>query len=257
MELWSPEHIKTLLPALGVMLIISAFLRLLLGNKSLKVRMIPIQIIACLLLLLEVGKQVVSWKQGYDLYHLPFHFCSLFLLVLPLMAFYRGKYQRFTNAISAATCTSLLLLMLIYPNLIYSGGNIQNFFNHYLDFHTVAFHNLVMLASFLVIALQLHDPQPKGEPKAILLFVACFCAVSASMAQILKTNYANYYSCNIAPLEAVRVSLQDVLGYSVTQILYVLIVSALNFGFVLMCYYLYKLLSKLVRGKKAQTVSTT
>ncbi|MBO5892518.1 MAG: YwaF family protein [Oscillospiraceae bacterium] len=257
MELWAPEHIQTLLPALGIMILISVVFRLVLGNKSLKVRMIPIQVIACLLLLLEIGKQIVSWKQGYDLYHLPFHFCSLFLLVLPLMAFYRGKRRSAVNAISAAVCTSLLLLMLIYPNLIYSGGNIQNFFKHYLDFHTVAFHNLVMLASFLVIALQLHDPQPKGEPKAILLFTAGFCTVSASMAHILKTNYANYYTCNIPPLEAIRVSLQDILGYGVTQILYVLIVSLLNLGFVLMCYYLYKLLSKLVRGRKVQTVSTT
>ena len=95
------------------------------------------------------------------------------------------------------------------------------------------------------------------EPKAVLLFTAAFCIVSASMAQILKTNYANYYSCNIPPLEAIRVSLQAPLGYVFTQILYVIIVSLLNFGFVLMCYYLYKLLFKLVQGRKAQAVSTT
>ena len=249
MELWTPEHIETLLPAVAVMLIISLGLRFLLGNKSLKVRMIPIQIIACLLLLLEIGKQAVSFSRGYDLYHLPFHFCSLFLLVLPMMAFYRGKHRSAVNAISAAICTSLLLLMLIYPNLIYSGGNIKGFFTDYLDFHTVAFHNLVMLASFLIIALQLHTPQPKGEPKAVLLFTGGFCAVSASMAHILKTNYANYYSCNIPPLEAIRVSLQDILGYGFTQVLYVLIVSALNFGFVLMCYWLYRLLLRLTRSK--------
>lgn len=257
MELWTPEHIETLLPAVAVMIVISLGFRFLLGNKSLKVRMIPIQIIACLLLLLEVGKQTVSLSRGYDLYHLPFHFCSLFLLVLPMMAFYRGKHRNTVNAISAAVCTSLLLLMLIYPNLIYSGGNIQGFFTDYLDFHTVAFHNLVLLASFLIIALQLHIPQSKGEPKAVLLFTGGFCVVSASMAHILKTNYANFYSCNIPPLEAIRVSLQDILGYGFTQVLYVLIVSLLNFGFVLMCYYLYKLLSKLVRGKKTQAVSTT
>ena len=254
MELWTPEHINTLLPALAVMIVISLGLRLLLGNKSWKVRMIPIQVIACLLLLLEVGKQAVSFSRGYDLYHLPFHFCSLFLLVLPMMAFYRGKKQDTVNAISAAVCTSLLLLMLIYPNLIYSAGNIQEFFTDYLSFHTVAFHNLVMLASILIIALQLHTPQPKGEPKSVLLFVGGFCVVSASMAQILKTNYANFYSCNIAPLEAIRVSLQDVLGYGFTQLLYVLIVSALNFGFVLMCYWLCRLLLRLTRSKKPAPV---
>ena len=184
MELWTPEHVRTLLPALAVMLILSWGLRLFLGKKSLEIRMIPIQVIACLLLLLEVGKQAISLKNGYDLYHLPFHFCSLFLFILPLMAFYRGKHRNAVNAISAAICTSLFLLMLIYPNLIYGAGNVENFFKGYFDFHTVAFHNLVMLASMLIVALQLHTPQPKGEQKAVLLFTGGFCVVSASMAQI-------------------------------------------------------------------------
>ena len=56
MELWSPMHIKTLLPALIVMLLVSIALRTLLGKKDAKIRMIPVQIIAVLLLVLEVGK---------------------------------------------------------------------------------------------------------------------------------------------------------------------------------------------------------
>lgn len=255
MELWTPEHVRTLLPSLGIMLIISLGLRFALGNRSLKIRMIPIQIIACLLLLLEVGKQAFSLSQGYDLYHLPFHFCSLFLFVLPLMAFYRGKYRSTVNAICASICASLFLLMLIYPNLIYGAGNIQNFFTDYLSFHTVAFHNLVMLAGMLIVALQLYTFTPKGEVKAILLFTGGFCAVSASMAQILKTNYANYYSCNIPPLEEVRLSLQNILGYGFTQVLYVLIVSLLNLGFVLMCYWLCRQLIRLTQSQKDQISS--
>ena len=74
------------------------------------------------------------------------------------------------------------------------------------------------------------------------------------MAQILQTNYANFYTCNIAPLEAVRVSLQGVLGYAVTQVLYVLILSALNLGFVLLAAGLYKLIRKLLPVKQPTTV---
>ena len=80
-------HIKTLLPALIVMLAISIALRALLGKKDIKIRMIPIQVIAVILLLLEVGKQAVSFSRGYDLYHLPLHFCSLLLVTMPAMAF--------------------------------------------------------------------------------------------------------------------------------------------------------------------------
>ena len=71
MELWSPAHIRSLLPSIGVMLILCALLRLWLGKKPLRVRMIPIQVIAVLLILLEIGKQTVSFSKGYNLYHIP------------------------------------------------------------------------------------------------------------------------------------------------------------------------------------------
>lgn len=94
MELWSKAHIKTLLPGIGIMILLSLILRVFLGKKPLKIRMIPIQIIACLLVLLEIGKQVTSFQNGYDLYHIPLHYCSLFLFTLPVMAFYRGRHHR-------------------------------------------------------------------------------------------------------------------------------------------------------------------
>lgn len=167
------------------------------------------------------------------------------------MAFYRGEKRQTVRGIAAALCAALFLLMLIYPNLIYSGGNIREFFTDYFSFHTVAFHNLVMLAFVLMVALRIHIPAPKGEAKAVVLSTVVFCVVSATMAQLLKTNYANYYSCNIPPLEAVRVNLQGVLGYGFTQLLYILIVSMLNIVFVLGAYWLYRLA---VKEKKTPVV---
>ena len=93
MQLWTPEHAKTLLPALAAMLAIAFVLRLTIGKKSLRIRMIPFQILACILFLIEIGKQVYSFRHGYDLYHIPLHFCSLFIFALPIMAFYRGKHK--------------------------------------------------------------------------------------------------------------------------------------------------------------------
>ena len=250
MELWTGPHAATLLPALAVMIAIASVLRLLMKRKSWEARMIPIKVIAILLILLEIGKQGISLSRGYDLYHLPFHFCSLFLFMVPVMAFYRGKQQRQVCAITSAICASLFLLMLIYPNLIYSADNIREYFRDYMSFHTVTFHNLVMLAFLLIPALELHSPQPKADRKAAALFTVGFCVVSASMAQLLKTNYANFYSCNIPVLEAVRVSLQETLGYGLTQLLYVLIVSVLNVLFVLMSYQFCKLLLRLAQSKR-------
>ena len=247
MELWTAEHAKTLPPAVIVMIVIAVILRRVL-KKDEKVRMIPIQILSCLLLALEVGKQVFSLVQGYDLYCLPFHYCSLFLYVMPVMSFYKGKHRHAVFAVSTALCASVFLLMLIYPALIYSADNVRNFFNGYLDFHTVTFHNIVIFLFILIVTLEIHAPAPKGDSKPIIIFILCFCAVSASMAHILKTNFANYYSCNIPVLEEVRLAVQGAIGAFPTTLIYIMILSALNVGFTLMSYHLYRLLrSALVR----------
>lgn len=249
MELWTATHAKTVLPALAVMLGLSLLLRKLLIGKDLKIRMIPIQVITLMMLLLEVGKQTVSFVRGYDLYHIPLHVCSLFLFIMPAMAFYRGKHQCSVQAVAAAFCTAVFALIMIYPNLIYSADNVRNFFRNYLDFHTVAFHNLVMLLFMLLLALDLHSTE-KGYGKAVVGFTACYCVVASSMAHLLKTNFANFYRCNIPPLEDLRLKVTETLGVVPTQLLYVLIVSALNVGFVLGAYQLYRLLNRLNAKKK-------
>lgn len=250
MELWSAEHAKTLLPAVAVMLIIAAVLRKTIGNKDIKIRMIPFQIIACILLALEVGKQVLSAAEGYDLYHLPFHFCSLFIFMMPLMAFYKGKHKTAVTAVTSAICTATTLLTMVYPCLIYSASDITNFFSDYFSFHTVVFHNIVIFGFILILALNLHTPAGKGENKTIILFTIGFCIVSATMAQLLKTNFNNFYSCNIPPLEALRVSLQSTLGYGVTQALYIVIVTVLDILFVFGSYRLYRLLRSITVKKE-------
>ena len=228
------------------MLVLSIILRLWLGKREKRIRMIPLQILSVILLILEVGKQAMSFYKGYDLYHIPLHFCSLFLFVLPAMAFYRGKHANRVAAIGAALCGATFWLIMLYPSLIYSAGNIENFFGDYLDFHTVAFHNLVMLAFLLILFLELHTPEAKSEPKRIVIFLTCFCTVAAIVSQLLETNYAGFYSCNVQPIEDIRLSLQPVLGYALTQIIYVVGLMLVHYGFVLGFYWLYRLMRRLL-----------
>lgn len=244
MQLWTAAHAKTLPIALLAMILISIVLRLLIGKKSLKIRMIPLQIIAALLVALEIGKQYVSFSNGYDLYHIPLHYCSLFIFAVPAMAFYTGKGCEKVRAAGAGLCAAMTVLLLIYPNLIYGAWNIEAFFKGYLDMHTVAFHNLVMFAFVLILALDLHTPVGKKDQKYPVLATAAFCVVSATAANTIKVNFANFYQCNIPPLEAVRLSLQGTLGVAVTQILYVCIVAALTVLFTWGAYWLYRLLRK-------------
>ena len=215
--------------------------------------MIPMKVLAVAIVLLEIGKQVVSAQGEYNLYSIPLHFCSLFIFMLPAFAFYRGKGYRTVGGITAGLCASVLALMLIYPNLIYSAGNIEAYFKDFMSFHTVTFHNIVMLAFILIPALELHEPQPKGESMAVVWFMVGFCLISSVMAQILKTNYANFYQCNIPVFEQLRLSMQGVLGTVVTQILYVLIVSVLTILFTLAFYRLYRLLCKAIKKRNPVT----
>lgn len=251
MQLWTPEHAKTLPPAVLAMLVIAFILRHFLKEKARNVRMIPFQILTCILLLLEVGKQSLSFARGYDLYHIPLHFCSLFIFVYPVMSFYRGKHLQTVNAVSASISASVFLLMLIYPNLIYSADNIKSYFTDFFSYHTVTFHNLVMLGFLLIPALNLHVPEPKQDLKAVIWFMIGFSIVAATMAQILKTNFANFYSCNIPIFEALRTSLQPVIGAALTQLLYVLCVATLQEAFVIGAFLLYCSLHRLLSKNRS------
>jgi len=248
MQLWTYEHAITVLPGLAVMFVLAFILRKFLKDKPYSVRIIPISVIAVILVVLEIGKQGTSLSRGYDLYCLPFHFCSLFIFMLPLMAFWRGKGAKTIAAITTALCMSVFLLMLIYPNLIYGSWNVRDYFKDFMNLHTVTFHLLVMLAAVLILALELYEPMGKRETKAVFFFVVGFCIVSASMAHILKTNYANYYTCNIPVLEQVRLSVERVAGAVPAKLLYIVIVSALNVVFVygaqMLCRLMHKLLKK-------------
>ena len=254
MQLWTKEHAISVLPALAVMLLLCVAFRLTLGKKSLEIRMIPFKVVAILVVLLEIGKQTLSFAQGYDLYHIPLHYCSLFIFMLPIMAFYRGKHQDKVGGITAAICSAVFLMMIIYPNLIFGSWNVENYFKGFFDFHTVTVHLLIMFAFLLIPFLKLHTPAKKGEQKAVVIFIICFCAVSATAAQLMEVNFNNFYQCNIPPLESVRQAVAAVTAEWFSKVFYVLIVTVVDILFTTGAYWFYRGVRKLVSGKVATLV---
>lgn len=251
MVLWTPEHFKTLFPAFIIMIILGVVLRIFLGNKSEKIRFIPFQICAVIIFVLEIIKQIKSFEQGYDLYHIPLHFCSLFIFVLPAMAFYHGKYKERVRAVATTVSASLFLFMAIYPDLIYSAGAIKGTFVNFFDFHTVVFHNVATFTFVLIVALKLHTPSAKKDAVSVVVFIAIYCLIASIMAQVLETNYNNFYQCNIAPLQAVKDAILPALGYGLTQTIYVVIVIILDLAFTQGAYQFYRLVNYLI--KKLET----
>ena len=57
MQLWTPEHIKTVIPATILMIVVAIILKITIGKKSEEIRYIPFQIVAVALLVLEIAKQ--------------------------------------------------------------------------------------------------------------------------------------------------------------------------------------------------------
>lgn len=220
------------------------------------VRSIPLKVVAVLLFLSEVGKQVLSFRRGYDLYHIPLHVCSLFISLVPAMAFYEGKHKGKVRTIACSMCTSLMLFMTIYPNLIYGAGNIRDFFDDYFDFHTVFFHNAVIFAFILIIVLRLNNVEDgKSYLVPMLRYGTIYALLASSMAQILGENYSNFYKCNVGPINDLILSLKESFGYVPIQIGYVVILFALHIGFFAMSYYLYRAIDRLnvkLRGAAEQ-----
>lgn len=244
MGLWTPLHAATVLPSYVLMLGLAILARRWLADKSYETRMLPIKIIAVLLPLLEVGKQVCSVLVGYDRFSLPFHFCSIFLYILPIMAFYRGKYAERIRCAACACMAALLFGMLAAPALIYVEGDIRDFFTDYLAFHTVFFHALVIFALFFVITLDLHRSCGGWkETRFLTLFGLGFVSVAITATYSLDTNFSLFLSPPIQEIRDALDAIKQAIGQVPGQILYVavlvvlhlLLLACANYLFLLLC----------------------
>ena len=211
--MWTIEHALTLFPTFLVMLAFSFLLGKLLKGKSEFVRSIPLQLIAMTLVMMEIIKQVRSYgPNGYDLYSLPMHFCSLFLYILPLHSFFRTKPRPIIDALAVMLTASLFVNMFIMPANIYSGENIRQTFQGYGSFHTVVFHNLVCLYGMLTISLKAYKMNIKRDVIVSLIFLAVYVIIATIFSYTLKTNYHNLYRCNIGFIWDVVEALKATLG---------------------------------------------
>ena len=135
----------------------------------------------------------------------------------------RGRFKR-----AARLCASVFVLMLVYPNLIYSDNDVREFWTDYFSFHSVVCNGLVALAFVLIVSLRLYEPDPSGEHGLVLLFALGFCGLSATMAHFLRVNLHGHHIGNTAMLEDMRRSAQSVFGMGMSQMLLALAVAMLH-----------------------------
>ena len=246
MQLWTYEHFISYVPAIIVIIAAAVVMRICFLNKSEWIKLLPVQIIGVILVVIEIGKQIASFEGGeYNLYSIPLHYCSLLLFFIPAAAFWRGKYTNATRTLAVTFGSALFIFMAIYPNLIYSADNVKELFSDYLSAHTVVFHVLASAAFVFMLLLDLQKPNLKRDFKVVLIGTAAYCVVAAIMAQVLETNFNNFYSCNIPPLETLRLTIIEAIGYGAGQTIYVVVTLILNLVFTSLAYMFYVGLCKL------------
>lgn len=248
---WSKEHLYTLIPTMIVEFILAIIIGHFLKDKDEKVKMIPIKVIAIVLLVLELAKQIYSFVDGYDLYRLPFHFCSLFLYFIPVAVFYNGKYKNIFKLLSIVISACLFMFLCIYPNVIYSGESIKRSIDFitfkggsFIDFHSWIFHSIAVFLFFLFLFLDVYKFDIKKDIKIILIAFAIYCVIVGPFSQIVKTNYNNFYHSNAPFIEDVRVKLISSLDWG-GQVIYVLMVSVGTLIVPILSYFIFRGLSAL------------
>ena len=248
MTFWTPDHARVLLPALGVMALLFALARLLLRRAPQWARLLPLQLVALTLLALELQKQLCSLSVGYNNKHLPFHFCSLFLLLLPLAAFAYGKLGERARALAAILCSGVFVLTYICPFHIIDHTALLAARSDFLGFHTVAFHLLVPLFSLLLLATDLARPRLIDLATATGLAL-CYCAVGYTASRHFETNFSNLYYCNIAFLEEMEVELAARIGEAAASRRHAHVASACHVAFAALSFALTYLTCRLVNRK--------
>ena len=240
MNLWTFEHAITLIPTIFVMILITFVLNYYIGEKPLKVRLVPFQVLAVILVISEIIKQTLSIIEGYNLYYLPLHVCSLFIFLIPMFGFYKGKGEDIIKTLCCTVCVALFLFMIVSPSIIYSADNIKGFFKSYDNFHTVFFHNVVLFEFILIIGLNLYSAKEKKHLLPVLFLALGYSLVASIMAQILKTNFSNFYTCNIGPVNDFVNMVKEKWGYTVGQTIYVCVLFVLHIAFLIFSYQVFK-----------------
>ena len=249
MGLWTLTNFYAIIPAFIVFVGIAILLGFLLKNKSEETKLLPLRIIACAIVLLEIAKQLISISKGYDLYHIPFHYCSLFIYLLPLHAFSFGKVKKYVDGITFATCSSLFLFFLIVPTILYPEGAITNVAESFFDFHTVAFHHLVVLYLFIAIALKQFKLNIKIDFPVIAIVLSAYVIVATILSYTLKVNFQNLRQCNMEAIDNIRIAMNEAVGWlGQAAYIFILLIMTTLFGY--LAYFLISLFYKFVIVRK-------
>ena len=203
---------KKLIPLMFLILLaITLLIWILLKNKGKLAQSIPFIAITVLLIVGEVIKQIISYKNGYNLWHLPLHFCSTYFLWFSLAEFSFGKMRQRMQNIAFVATMYLCAALYCAPRGILDAV-CDDVFKTYFTAHSFFYHHLVILYMMLAIAFKRFKPK-KSDALVWMICFACYFAVAATCAYTLNENYFNI-------LESARMPLLETIRLQVGQVIY-------------------------------------
>ena len=197
------EYDKRVLPlALLIIIIIALSFAILLRGKSEKIRRIPTSAIAILLIVMEIAKQKWNTMGEIDYYLLPFHYCSLFLLVIPLAELFGTRLSRIFRPIALSMSFIVTGAMYIAPQGIIT-SSCEDFGFYFYETHTFIFHHLVTLYFILVIVLRLCKPRITDALRVGILGLV-YSGAAIHLSGKFQVNYCNFLNSVIPQMESFR-----------------------------------------------------
>lgn len=207
---WTEADKRVLPIALLVIIILTLVVYIIFRKKSDKIKNIPLIIITISMLVMEVAKQTISIRQGYDLWHVPLHFCSLFIYWFPLMTFFKdGKIKRFGTTMSFAAAMSVFVCFYLSPGDILGPNNTANVFENFFSVHTFVYHHLIFLYLFVGLSLNMFKLN-KNCFIHVVIGISMYGAAALFFAYRLNTNYCNLLTSQIDFVEGWRQSLGQI-----------------------------------------------
>ena len=236
---WTIDEAIGLPIILLVMIIISIILRKLLCNKSDKIRSYPLKIIALLIILLEVAKQIENIVVDFSTWAIPLHYCSLFVFFIPLAQFGNEKIKKIFKPVAISCALTMALGFYTAPALIIGDNALIDLLDSFGEFHTVIFHHLAILYAFLSIALTDYTPK-KNDCKYVLIVMVSYFMIAIPFSYILDTNF-----CNI--LETVIPIVKPIQAFIGQPLYLVSLTVVVAGGTALMCYLYYLVYNKITK----------
>ena len=199
------EYDKKVLPLLLLALVLLAVaLGLLLRRRSERVRGIPTAVVALAMLLGEIIKQRWNMLGEFNAFYLPFHYCSLFVLILPLSELFGKRMSHVFRPIGTCMAFVVAVAMYVSPSGIIGNAS-ETFGTDFYRTNTFIFHHLVVLYLLFVITLRLCKPRLR-DAALVGGIGAVYVSVALPASYYWNSNYCNLLESNIDFMENFRLS---------------------------------------------------